>query len=418
MPPLPIEGVLKHYAWGSERELADFLGRKPSGRPEAELWFGAHEGGPSRILGSGPLESAQNLLELYRADPEEAVGEGAVARFGGRFPFLFKVLAAAEPLSLQAHPSIEQARLGYREERARGLAPESDQANYKDENHKPELLLALRPFAVLSGFCSWEESQRRFTLFSLSGPLSPITGPLRAFAEARQTGSEAAAREAFLRALFALPESERQMLTRLFAEMARDFDSEADRALGALLVRLAQKYPGDPGLAVVLLMNHLELSPGQALFMPARKLHAYLDGLGLEVMASSDNVLRGGLTSKRVDVAELCRVLDFEADIPEVLGGTELSVSASIQVRAYRAPVSEFLLSMITIQGKEAHSIRGPALVLVLDGTLRGVSGMAMNSLTQGQGEACFIPAADGPVTLTGSARFAVVSLPEEVLER
>lgn len=410
MPPLPIEGVLKHYAWGSDRDIADLLGRSPSGRPEAELWFGAHEGGPSPLVGVIDEEAAKNLLELCREDPEEVLGESHTRRAGNRFPFLLKVLAAAEPLSLQAHPDLEQARLGYREERARGVSPESESANYKDANHKPELILALRSFAVLSGFCPWEESQRRLSLLGLLGPKSPIAEPLRAFSEVRNRASESEARAAFFRALFLLGESDRNAMTE---RIRRALKAPEAREMGALILyleRLVEKYPSDPGLVVVLLMNYLELEPGQALFMPARRLHAYLGGLGLEVMASSDNVLRGGLTPKRVDVAELCRVLNFGADSPDVLNGTELGGGES-SVRGYPAPVSEFELSMVALREGGEHALLGPAILLVLEGTLHAAAetGHAVDWV---RGQAAFVPASEGPVALTGCARLAVVRLP------
>lgn len=415
MPPLPIEGALKHYAWGSQREIAELLGRSPSGLPEAELWFGAHESGPSALLGSSSGTNAKDLLEYFREGPGDAIGEGAIARLGNRFPFLLKVLAAAEPLSLQAHPTLEQARAGYRRERARGLAPESSLANYKDENHKPELLLALRPFSVLAGFCPWDESLRRFALFGLGATPSPIDEPLRVFSEVQATGSEPAAREAFFRALFHLPVERRHEATHLIAEAADTVRAQAgsDGMLARHIQSLVEKYPNDPGLVLVLIMNYAELEPGQALFMPARKLHAYLDGLGLEVMASSDNVLRGGLTPKRVDVAELCRVLDFASDVPLVLDGIAVPSDPSVRVLSYPAPVSEFLLSIVTIDEGGTHRLTGPALALVLEGTLVLASGASSASVALGQGGACFVPVSDGLVALSGPARVAVVSLPD-----
>lgn len=407
MFPFPIEGILKHYAWGSERELAELLQREPSGKPEAELWLGAHEAGPARLV--QPLEgtSARDLLELFQERPAELVGSEGVRRGRGRFPFLFKVLAAAEPLSLQAHPDQEQARRGFVAEQARGLDPQGAEANYRDDSHKPELLYALQPFSCLGGFCPFEESERRFADIGLGGEEGPLQGPLSAYRAAYGQG-ETRAREEFFRALFELgPEARAEITARV-----RSASAEAQGLLSHL-GRAAEKYPGDPGLVVALLMNYVELAPGQALFMPARQLHAYLGGLGLEVMAPSDNVLRGGFTPKKVDVDELARVLDFGASSPRLVAPWETCESGGATVQTFPAPVEEFLLSIVTLTSGGTQKVKGPCLCLVLEGRL-GVQAETNPPLVLVRGGACLIPFGEEPVLLSGQTRAALVSLPSQ----
>lgn len=407
MFPLPIEGILKHYAWGSERDLALLLRREPSGKPEAELWLGAHEGGPARLLRLPEGSSAGDLLELFLERPEELVGSEGIRRGRGRFPFLFKVLAAAEPLSLQAHPDLEQARCGFAAEQARGLDPGGPEANYRDASHKPELLYALKPFSCLCGFCAFAESERRFLAMGLGDQEGPLRAPLAAYRAALGLG-EARGREAFFRALFELGAEEREQVT----ERVRSSSVESDGLLSHLR-RASEKYPSDPGLVVALLMNYVELAPGEALFMPARQLHAYLGGLGLEVMAPSDNVLRGGLTPKRVDVEELARLLDFGATSPHLVAPTETRDQDGTVVQAFHAPVDEFLLSMVTLPSSGSHRVQGPCVCLVLEGDLL-VQTEGSPALTLPSGAACMIPFGEDKASLRGQGRVALVSLPAE----
>jgi mannose-6-phosphate isomerase len=407
MFPLPIEGILKHYAWGSARELAELLRCEPSGEPEAELWLGAHEGGPARLLRAPPGTSAGDLLQLFRERPLELVGNEGIRRGRGRFPFLFKVLAAAEPLSLQAHPDLEQAERGFAAEQARGLDPGGPEANYRDASPKPELLYALKPFSCLCGFCGFEESERRFLEIGLGDDAGPLRTPLEAYRAALGQG-EARGREAFFRALFELGAEERASIT----ERMRGALPESG-GLFAHLRCAAVKYPNDPGLVVALLMNYLELAPGEALFMPARQLHAYLGGLGLEVMAPSDNVLRGGLTPKKVDVEELVRVLDFGATKPHLVAAVETRAEDGTIVETFPAPVEEFLFSIVTLPSGGLHWVRGPCLCLVLEGELF-VQSEGDAPLPLSRGGACLIPFGKGKASLTGPCRVALVSLPAE----
>ncbi|WP_016934666.1 mannose-6-phosphate isomerase, class I, partial [Rhodococcus sp. R1101] len=305
-----LEGAVRSYAWGSRTAIATLRGRTvPSHHPEAELWLGAHPADPARLVDSDGDE--HSLLDLLSAEPRRHLGDRAVGAFGPRLPFLLKLLAAEEPLSLQAHPSARQAAEGFAREEALGIPIDSPVRNYKDANHKPELVVALTRFEALAGF---RDPKRTVELFeALAVPeLDPYVGLL-----AGQPDSSG------LRALFTTwitlpPPALAALLPRVLdgcvtylatgRDGERDFVPEVRTAL-----QLADFYPGDAGVLASLLLNRITLQPGEGLYLDAGNLHAYLHGMGVEIMANSDNVLRGGLTPKHVDVPELLRVLDFGA---------------------------------------------------------------------------------------------------------
>lgn len=307
-----ISGEVKNYPWGSKNLIQDHFGLGASDQAVAEVWFGTHDGGQSRVLDSNQLLS-------------DAIG--------AKLSFLVKFLAADSPLSIQVHPNKAQAKEGFAKENAAGVSLADPKRNYKDDSHKPEILIALSPFEALCGFRPRAEVLEIFLAFSES--------ELR-FAElAALVSTEASIEDIFLELL------EDRDLAERFSQTVGSLraDSMPERAR-ALAVRLTNKYPGDTGALVALLLNHVKLEPGQAIYLPAGHLHAYLSGLGLEVMAASDNVIRGGLTSKHIDKAVLCRIADFsELAKPLVAqkklaeGLVEYPVAAS-EFRVYRAEVS------------------------------------------------------------------------------
>lgn len=283
-----IANTPRPYAWGSRTAIAELLGREPSGEPEAELWLGAHAGSPSVIVDPVQTGGARTLAEWIAADPRQALGADAAS---ARLPFLLKLLAAESPLSLQAHPTPDQAREGFDREEAAGVPIDAAHRNYRDPFPKPELIYALSDrFEALCGFRS--VASFRADIVALGDPgLAPLI---------ERASSDAA-----------LPH-----LVRWLSEGGPEVDAIVGRVASApaappLVTRLAAEYPGDPGIVIALLLNHVTLRRGQALYLPAGNIHAYLSGLGVELMTASDNVLRGGLTPKHVDVPELLRVLDF-----------------------------------------------------------------------------------------------------------
>ena len=373
---------MQRYAWGSPTAIPELLGTVADGGPQAELWLGAHPSGPARAGGV-------RLDELVAGDPERMLGRPVLDRFGPRLPFLLKVLAAAQPLSLQAHPSAARAAAGFAEESAAGVPLDAPQRRYRDGSHKPELLCALTPFAALCGFRPVEATLAllgRLGLADLPAYAPLITGDLRAT----------------VAGLLSLADGERAEVAATIALAAQATDG-----LEALWARrIAATHPGDPGVGVALLLNLVQLAPGQAIYLPAGNLHAYLEGVGVEIMASSDNVLRGGLTPKHVDVDELLVVLAFEPGPPPVVQPRRVG-----PVRRYETPAAEFELVLVHLSGVPAV-IAGdrPRVVLALEGKAKLAT--PSDEMDLARGAAAWVPAGDGDLALTGDGRAVVAATP------
>ncbi|MDF6042806.1 mannose-6-phosphate isomerase, class I [Streptomyces sp. JH14] len=320
-----LSNTVRPYAWGSTTAIPELLGIDPTGEPQAEMWMGAHPGAPSRLT---RIAAEQPLTDIIAADPERELGPATVAKFGPRLPFLLKLLAAGAPLSLQVHPDLAQAKRGYEDEERRSVPIDAPHRTYKDANHKPELICALTPFDGLCGFRRPSEAAEAMAALGVDS-LKPYVDLLGAHPE------EAALREVLTAILTADP-----------AEMAETVTAAATAAerLGgahAPYARIAHHFPGDPGVIAAMLLNYVQLQPGEALFLGAGVPHAYLGGLGVEIMANSDNVLRCGLTPKHIDVPELLSIVRFEATDPGILR-PEASPSGE---ELYETPVDEFRLS-------------------------------------------------------------------------
>jgi mannose-6-phosphate isomerase len=386
-----LEGALRDYAWGSRRFLAELEGRpSPSASPEAERWFGAHPTGPATLrLADG---TARPLDAAIADDPLGMLGSDVVARFGPRLPFLLKVLAAAEPLSLQAHPSAARAQAGFADEEAQGIPLDAAHRRYRDSWPKPELLRALTPFTALCGFRALD---RTLDLLATLG-----VDELAWLADGLRAGGEAAIAPA-VRRLLTLPPTERGPVVAAVAAHAAALTEDADWGAEARMVRaLAVRYPDDPGVVVALLMHLLQLAPGDALHLSAGNLHAHLEGVGIEVMATSDNVLRGGLTAKHVDVDELLQVLDDRAGtVPQVT-----PVAGVPGERVLPVPTPFFRLSELAPSPGAVVALdrRGPQVLLCTSG--RTTIAADGTSLTLARGQAVFTAAAahDVQVTATG----------------
>jgi mannose-6-phosphate isomerase len=370
----PIRG----YAWGSREVIAGLQGRTlPSDGPEAELWIGAHPADPSILdRPEGPV----SLLEAVAADPQGMLGPAAAAEFGPRLPYLLKVLAAEQPLSLQAHPDAGQALAGYA----------AGNVSYVDPYHKPELLVAVSEFAALCGFRDPKESADLLAALDVPA-LAPVVAALRA-------GAPDGLRSA-VHALLTWPAEERRALV----------DAVVAAAEAELPGQLAEQYPGDLGVVVALLLNHVTLMSGEAIWMPAGNLHAYLRGTGIEIMAGSDNVLRGGLTPKRVDVDELLRVLRFEVlDEPVVR-----PVAVAPGVVTWPTPVREFALYRVLLDEatpQVAVELNGPREVFCLRGEVSVDDGVA--PVTVAAGQAAFGPATSALLTCSGAGEVYLAALP------
>ena len=389
---------MQPYAWGSPVVLQDLFGLVESGAL-AEAWLGAHRSAPSRFTDRGD----GSLIDLVSAAPEEMLGADVVARFGPQLPYLLKVIAAERPLSLQVHPHIDRARMGYDEEDAAGIPVDASHRNYKDRNHKPELVFALTPFEAMSGF----RAPRRAAelLASLDAPLAR-----RLHGLLLESPSSEGIRAAFRYLLAPETRPSRDEVARLAAASAERLTAGSPSPRADRTVALLQsEYPGDPGVVTSLLLNPVTLQPGEAMFVPAGGVHAYLHGVAVEVMASSDNVLRAGLTPKHVDVAELLRNVDYVA-APPIRVAPEVFHGAT---KVFCAPVDDFELSVTDLTDDEEHPLpgRGPRILLCLDGAV-AVATSGDRKLTLTRGEAAFVPAADGHLTVRGRGRVVQADVP------
>lgn len=410
-----LAGVVRPYAWGSRTALAQLRGTpSPSAHPEAELWFGAHPASPARVCDrvehpapdGEPFECPDDLLTVIDADPIGELGSATVEQFGPRLPYLLKILAAQEPLSLQAHPSLEQAIAGFARENAEGLAMDAPERNYRDASHKPELVVALTEFDALTGF---RDPLVTVELLKQLGvpALDPYLGML--IEQPDETG---------LRAVFTtwltLPEKVISTLVPQVLEGAIALLGSGDGRFKLelqSLLELGEAYPGDPGVLASMLLNRIRLQPGEGVYLSAGNLHAYLHGMAVELMANSDNVLRGGLTPKHIDVPELLRVLDFHPASLEKLMPEVRSLGAE---RIYLTPAPEFRLSRVELDGTgmmAAQSISfdmpGPQVLSVMSGRIV-VESVGGERLIAGPGEAVWLSDSDPDVVVRADSSKAV----------
>ncbi|MFD4138978.1 mannose-6-phosphate isomerase, class I [Streptomyces sp. NPDC058572] len=363
-----LSTTVRPYAWGSTTAIPELLGVAPTGEPQAEMWMGAHPGAPSGT-DRGPLS------ELIDADPVRELGAAAVEKFGPRLPFLLKLLAAGAPLSLQVHPDLAQAKAGYDAEERAGIPLDAPSRNYKDANHKPELICALTPFDGLCGFREPTEAADLIAALDVDS-LKPYVDLLHAHPE------EAALREVLTAVLSADPQEMAATVTEAAAACERLGGGYAPYA------SIAHHFPGDPGVIAAMLLNYVQLQPGEALFLGAGVPHAYLNGLGVEIMANSDNVLRCGLTPKHVDVPELLRIVRLEAADPGVLRPEASPAGEEL----YDTPIDEFRLSRYVLApGAEPRDLTAhtPQILLCTAG------GVTVGELTLTPGQSAFVPAGE-----------------------
>jgi mannose-6-phosphate isomerase len=397
MGPFVLENPVQNYAWGSRTAIGELLGRpSPEGQPEAELWIGAHPKAPSKVI---PPPDLGTLDQAIQNDPVELLGPEICDHFGNELPFLLKVLAAAEPLSIQAHPDHDQAREGWARENAEGIPVDAPRRNYRDSNHKPELVCALTPFSTLKGFRHPDDLARL---------LEPIAGP-ELGREVGRLGRErnpVALRALFTRLMTLEADEKEVVLSRALAEAA---DRAAENPVWAWVERLHTRYPGDIGTLSPLYLNLITLAPEEALFLPAGELHTYLEGTALEIMATSDNVLRGGLTPKNVDVPELLGILGFESGAPEILRGHPTGPEEKV----FRTEAREFELSLVQVPAETPFSPepgRGVEVLLGIEGDCVLLS--EERDLPLGRGRAVFVPASVPSYRIEGAGRLARASVP------
>ena len=379
-----LTGVIQPYAWGSRTAIPEFLGVEPTGGPQAELWFGAHPLAPSIVDGE-PLD------KVVDQDPVGVVGRASVDAFGPRLPFLMKIIAAAQPLSLQAHPSREQAEAGYAREQAAGVPRDAPHRTYRDGWPKPELLCALVETDALCGFRQPGEAYQLFEKLAVTEALE-LVGPLD---DADLPPGERL-RVVFARLLRLQPD-DRSVIWDVAGAAEAVAGSDGWASFARTAQELNAHYPGDPGVLAALLMNRITLQPGDALFMPPGNLHAYLSGGGVEIMANSDNVMRGGLTPKYVNIDELLTILDFTPGLRGLITPSEESRG----VWRYPTPAPEFALWRVEPRDEPvvAPATGGGRVLLVTDGDLTLRSSTSRLRLVRG--ESALLSAGDEAV-LTG----------------
>jgi len=406
-----LQPVIRPYAWGSRTGIAELQGRPiPAAGPEAELWMGAHPSAPSGAAGT-------TLDAHIAADPDRELGPDCVARFGPRLPFLLKVLSAEQALSIQLHPSRAQAETGFRAENARRQGrpdqrrrqgrpdqrrrqrrpdqrpgPASPDRNYVDDWPKPELLCALTPFEILAGLRTPPDAAAVLRALAVP-PLAPLAAELESAATPRALAD-------VLAAILTWPDPA-DLVRAVVAACARLAAAGGpDAAVCAAAVREAGHHPGDLGVVAMLLMRHAVLAPGQAVFMPAGGLHAYLRGTGIEVLANSDNVVRAGLTGKHIDVPELLKLLDPAVTVP-VLSPR----SVADHITSFDTPAPEFALYVADLaSGAVTLPGAGPRILLCTDGAA-ALAAESGESAKLARGESCFVSAADGSLNAAGPAR-------------
>ncbi|HDM09867.1 MAG: mannose-6-phosphate isomerase, class I [Deltaproteobacteria bacterium] len=392
-----LRNPIQYYPWGSRTAIPELLGiPNPEAKPMAELWMGAHPRAPSQVLIDGKWIS---FLDLLKTSATPVLGQDVAARFSNQLPFLFKVLAAAEPLSIQVHPSKEQAMEGFERENRLGIPLDAPERNYRDDNHKPEMLCALTPFEALKGFRSIDEIVQLMDELGDPG-LGERLGQLKACPDA--TGLKA-----FFTSIMGMHMGEKEQVAGRVVELAATRTRE--RREFYWIGELGRKYPGDIGVLSPLLLNLVSLQPGEAIFLPAGELHAYLRGAGLEIMANSDNVLRGGLTAKHVDVDELLRITNFTPRLPSIIMPEEGERSG-----VYHCPAQEFMLCRLDINGLYHSGGAGSVeILLCLEGKGKVCQGASEDTAVSfAKGDALLVPSMAHPYRVSGHAVLWKASVP------
>ena len=394
-----MKNTVQEYAWGSFTAIAELLGNdSPSKTPQAELWMGAHPKAPSMVKCDGNWIS---LFELIEKNPDHILGKKVAGKFNNRLPYLFKVLAAAKPLSIQAHPSRDQAKQGFERENRQGIPIDAYNRNYKDDNHKPECICAQTVFWALNGF------RKISSIVGLMEKICP-QGLKKQLDTLRGQQSPIELKN-FFRTLMTMNHKQQTQIIAHAVSNAEKFTD--DDPAYKWMIDLHKEYPSDIGVFSPILLNLICLKPGQAMFLPAGELHAYLDGVGIELMANSDNVLRGGLTPKYIDIPELLNVLNFEEREVNILETKQINECEWV----YASYAEEFVLSIMHV--KQGMIYNSPAhssieILLCTNGSAT-ISDLGKNDeVTIDKGKSILIPAGITKYSLKGNATLYKAAVP------
>jgi mannose-6-phosphate isomerase len=395
-----LRNHIREYAWGSKTFIANLQGKdEASKEPQAELWMGTHLFAPSRVMINGREES---LRDIINENPEKMLGKKIAVKFKNELPFLFKILAAASPLSIQVHPNKAQAEKGFKRENGDDIPLNSNERNYKDDNHKPELICALTNFELMCGFQPINEIIERIKYLKLEDLIQGI----------EELGIDPSAKN--LKKMFSELMSKHNndqtkqvsILINKLAELKPRNENEI--LIFRWIARLAAIYPKDMGIFSPLFLNVVKLKPGEALFIKAGVLHAYLNGCGVEIMANSDNVLRCGLTPKKVDFSELIKTLKFDDK-----GLKRIQPKFIKNENLYQTPAKEFQLSKILVKNTEPFikaNISSVEIILCIDGS--GSITWSESTLELKTGDSVFIPFAISEYSIEGSMELFRVVVP------
>ena len=394
-----MKNIVQEYAWGSYTAIPELLGNvSPAKTPQAELWMGAHPKAPSMVKCDGNWKS---LLELIEKNPHDILGEKVAEKFDNSLPYLFKVLAAAKPLSIQAHPSRAQAKRGFERENRVGTPIDAYNRNYKDDNHKPECICALSLLWALNGFRKISDIvglMEKICPRGLKNELDNLRG------EPNSLGLKN-----FFQAIMTMDRDRQKQIIADAITNAQKFIDD-DQAY-KWMIDLHREYPADIGIFSPVLLNLICLKPGQAMFLRAGELHAYLDGVGIEIMANSDNVLRGGLTPKHVDVPELLKVLNFEEREVDILIPEESNNYESI----YSSSAEEFILSVISVKEGIIYNSplnRSVEILLCTDGNATVFDSGENDKIDIAGGRSVIIPAIVEKYSIEGNATLYKAAVP------
>lgn len=394
-----LKNTIQEYAWGSYTAIPELLGNdSPANTPQAELWMGAHPKAPSKVKCNGKWLS---LLELIEKNSQDILGEKVAPKFKYRLPYLFKVLAAAKPLSIQAHPSTGQAREGFERENRLKIPLDAPARNYKDDNHKPECICALTPFWALNGF------RKISDIIFLMDKICP-PGLKKDFDLFRHQPDSRGLKEFFKTMMIMDRTTQKQIINDAVKNAGQLQDKNKAYQW---ITDLNEEYPSDIGVLSPILLNLICLEPGQAMFLPAGTLHAYLDGVGIELMANSDNVLRGGLTPKHVDVTELLNVLNFEERDSNILNMETINPCEE----RYESHAQEFALSVITVKtDMNYYSLdkKSVEILLCTDGDAVVVDLAGNNRVEIKKGVSILIPAVVKKYSIIGDAVLYKAAVP------
>lgn len=385
----PMENKIQNYAWGSTSSIHDLFGfENESQQPQAEVWMGTHPKGCSIVT----LDQHSLLLSELINSNKPAFLSTATANEFGDLPFLFKILAADKALSIQVHPNKTQAEKGFNKEEQAGISLNAEHRNYKDANHKPELVYALTEYQAMNGFRHYTEIVSAFQQLNIPELIELVEGLSQSM---NPTGLEQ-----FFSGLLTMSE---QRKNNAIDQLLCYAKLNADRSIFQLINQLSEQYPNDIGLFSPLILNVITLEPGEAMYLSANTPHAYIKGTGLEIMANSDNVLRAGLTPKHIDVDELVTCTVFS---PTPFSDLKLSAQKHGDCDYYDIPVNDFNFSIIHSPNQIEINTTAAEIVMAIESDLT-LTSQSGETLRLAKGQSAFIPAYINKYQLSSNGRVA-----------